>query len=109
MWGRTRLTEEWRRELPGDLFTWLMVLDKARNRQLVVEPMEWGVDVRRESGGRLGVMQDYVYFALGTEPTDGGVQNAEGKRRYLVEMVGEWHPDVKRLLEGADHELSACV
>ena len=109
LWGRTPLTEELRRDLPEGLLTWLMVLDKARNRQLVVEPMEWEMDVRWESGGILGTMQDYVYFALCTEPTNERVQTAEEKRSYLMEMVGEWHPDVKRLLEGADHELSACV
>ena len=109
MWGRTLLMEELRRELLGNLLTWLMVLDKARNWQSVVEPMEWAVDVRRERGWKSGAMQDYVYFALGQEPIDGRVQTSEEKRRYLMEMVREWHPDVRRLLEGADHELSACV
>lgn len=54
--GHIPLTEELRQELPGDLLTWLMVLDRARNLQLVVEPMEWEVDLRTKNGERLGWM-----------------------------------------------------
>ena len=59
--------------------------------------------------GKVGLDVKLFYFALGTEPTDEPLQTAEERRGYLMEMVGEWHPNMKRLLEGADHGLSACV
>ena len=55
----THLTEELIRELPVDSSTWLMVLNRTRNRKLVVEPMEWEVNVRSENGkssGRCRIM-----------------------------------------------------
>ena len=83
-----------------------MALDTAQNRQVVVELMKWGMNMRRDNGWKLGTIQDYVYLALAPGPIVGRVQNAGEKQGPSTDMVGEWHPNVKRLLEGADHEFS---
>ena len=109
MWGRTTLTLELRESLPADLFTWMIAHDKEKNRRVIIGPMEWSQSVSKESHGRLTDMEDYVYFALGTEASDKKLLNAKERQAYLIEAVQDWHPSIKLLLSSADHELSAFV
>ena len=109
MWGRTTLTPELRDSLPPDLFTWMIAFDKEKNSRVIIGPMEWSQSVNKESHGRLPDMQDYVYFALGTEASDQNLLNAEERQAYVKEAIQDWHPSIKLLLNSADHDLSAFV
>lgn len=53
MWGRTPLTDALRAQLPEDVCTWFMALDRDTNAQVILEPMLRGVRVKMASGGLL--------------------------------------------------------
>lgn len=109
MWGRIILTPELRKSLPADLFTWMLAVDKEKNRRSIIGPMEWSQSVNEQSHGRLPDMRDYVYFALGTEASDKKLVNAEERQAHMMDMVQDWHPSIKQLLSSADHNTSAFV
>ncbi|KAF2114216.1 hypothetical protein BDV96DRAFT_577768 [Lophiotrema nucula] len=112
MWGRTLLTESLKKQLPEDVLTWCMYLDREANVQAIVEPMTWAKSVREQSNGRLPDMSDYVYWVICTA----SLQNAdllprtvEQKRRFLEQLTQTWHPTLKLLLDSAAHDLLACA
>lgn len=113
MWGRTPRTEDLRRALgPPDLLSWCMCLDHESNVQTVVEPVTWSRSVRVESGGKLPDFADYVYWVVCTASSqyaEALPKTIQERKLYLARVSETWHPALKRLLDSAAHELSACV
>ncbi|KAH8892608.1 FAD/NAD(P)-binding domain-containing protein [Thozetella sp. PMI_491] len=112
MWGRTPLTDDLKRDTPQDLLTWCMYMDPTANVQAVVEPMLWSKSVRQESQARLPDFSDYVYWVVCTPPSSSSEplpRTVEEKRAFLETATRAWHPDLRRLLTSAAHELSACA
>lgn len=108
-WGRTILTPELKAELPEDMLTWFMALDREDNAQCVVEPVIWTSSVKELSEGQLEDMQDYVYWALCTAPPQQVPKSAKDKKAFLAGVSKTWHPGLKTLFEMADYEQTACV
>ncbi|KAI1630905.1 FAD/NAD(P)-binding domain-containing protein [Biscogniauxia mediterranea] len=112
MWGRTPLTEELRESTPQDLLSWCMYQDQEANTQAVVEPMTWSKSVRQESKAALPDFADYVYWVVCTasfQYAESLPKTVEEKRLFLERVTETWHPALKFLLDGAVHDLSACV
>ncbi|KAF2792276.1 FAD/NAD(P)-binding domain-containing protein [Melanomma pulvis-pyrius CBS 109.77] len=112
MWGRTPLTESLKKNVPLEVLTWCMYLDREANVQAVVEPMTWAKNVRLESNGRLPDFQDYVYWVICAAPlpdVDLLPKTVEQKRRFLEQVTQTWHPALKCLFDSAAHDLLACA
>lgn len=109
MWGRTVLTSALRKSLPSDLLSWLMILDKETNRQLVIEPMEWSGSVHQQSDGHLPDMDNYVCWVLCTAASDVRLQSPKEKRAYLLERTRAWHSSIMTLLQSANFDMAASV
>ncbi|KAK7754915.1 hypothetical protein SLS62_002999 [Diatrype stigma] len=111
MWGRTPLTEELKRNVPEDMLSWCMYVDKEANVQVVVEPMVWSKNVRQESEARLPEFPDYVYWVVCTAPSQYAKhlpKTVDEKRSFLEGVTENWHPAMKTLLLSSAHDLSAC-
>lgn len=111
MWGRTPITDELKRSLPSDIFSWCMYVDKETNVQAVVEPMVWLKSAQQESNGRLPDFPDYVYWVVCTSPSQYSMRlpnTGKEKQKFLEGVTENWHPALKLLLSSAAHDLSAC-
>ncbi|KAH8680549.1 hypothetical protein BX600DRAFT_428543 [Xylariales sp. PMI_506] len=110
LWGRTVLTPEIYRQLPADALTWFMALDQDENRQVIVEPMVWNPAARENCKGILPEFQDYLYWAVaspeGAEPLP---TTEEARKERLRNISSNWHPDLRRILDAASHELLSCI
>lgn len=111
VWGRTPLTPQLRAQLPADVLSWFMALDKDAGAQCVVEAVCWDANTHAASGGRIPEFQDYIYWAAAIAPSSSGEppQTADGRRRLVEGIAAGWHPHLKAILGAADYELSACI
>ncbi|OTB09041.1 hypothetical protein M426DRAFT_316332 [Hypoxylon sp. CI-4A] len=113
LWGRTPLTEDFKKNVPEDLISWCMYMDPEANVQVVVEPMIWSEKANKEAKSRAGLPEfsDYIYWVVctassSTEPLPKTVRE---KRLFLEGVTKTWHPSLKFLFESALHDQSACV
>ena len=111
MWGRTPLTDLLKKELPADVLTWCMYLDRDANVQAVVEPMTWPKSAHEQLDGMLPDSSDYVYWVVCTASQDTTrlPKTPEQKRLFLENATQTWHPALRRLLDSSAHDRLACI
>ena len=108
-WGRMPLTPQLQAQIPDDVLTWFMAIDKDTKYPAICDPMTWSESVHERSYGQLPDFESYIYFALATAPPEPQPKSTEEKRSFVHDTAAEWHPTLKLLLNSASHDRSACV